>query len=226
MEVWESAKLLFNYKKVEGVFKKELPNADFRTGLTILIVSALLAAGIALGSTLETAYFGAYTYNIVSEIIDVGHAEILLENYIPIALFLLLFMAPFIVIFGIAYEWIAYQIFRIIGGKGTFKQQFYLSSFVSLPIAASTLISFLVPLPFLTLIAMLAMILVSLYFLLYVNPKAYQLVHNIRFVHAFLVVAALFIPRFLVFTFMLSEAGSFFGLPETLPYEITGVEYV
>ncbi len=219
--VWGSSKSLFSYGRIGETFKAELPHSDFRLGLAVFAVAAILTAVLASVSKVEEAHFGVFTYNTVAEIADIGQAVLDTGLLLQFALFQFLFIAPFSMVFSLVYERIAYQIFRLIGGKATFAQQYYLASIIGLAMAISTALGLLVPLPCLGPLAGLAFILITLYFVIFVSSKAYEIAHQLPFVHTLIIVLVLLLPRAIVMSFILIEATALFGLPEY--YNISGV---
>ncbi len=218
--VWGSSKSLFSYKRITEAFKAELPHADFRSALAVFALAAVLTALLASVSKVEEVHFGIFTYNTVAEIAEIGQAVVDTNLLLQFALFQFLFIAPFSMVFSLVYEGIAYRIFRLIGGKATFEQQYYLASIIALSMAISTGLGLLIPLPCLGPLAGIAFILITLYFVIYVSSKAYEVMHQLPFVHTLIVVLVLLVPRAIVITFVMIEASALFGLPEY--YSISG----
>jgi hypothetical protein len=221
--IWECAKALFKYDKIEETLKGEIANADLRRGIYVFVGAALLSAIIAIGISAEAMYLVAFEYNTLADMAGGGEAIVQWENLIPFGLFELLFLVPFGIVFSLVYEGVSYQLLRLSGGRGTFAQQYYLSAVVALAIAISSAIGLVAPLPCLQLVGLVALVGLTLYFLFYVSVKAYEVVHDVSFLHAFVIVVLLVVPRFLVMAVIANTVAGLFGLPELMPYQISGV---
>jgi len=128
---------------------------------------------------------------------------------------------PFGVIFQLGYERAIYQIFKIIGGKATFAQHYYVSAIMAMSFAILSFLGLVAPLPCIGITAVVAIIILSAYFILYVNAKAYEIAHKIPFIHALVVILIFLIPRLLIVGFVMTAAGNALGVPGY--YEISGV---
>ena len=215
--ILKCAKSLFHYNKAQHTLKQELPNANIRLALTVFLAAALISAILAVAIAAASMYMTAFEYGTLSEASNIDEPEIQWKDLVPVALFQFLFLVPFSLVFGLAYEGIAYHAIRITGGKGTFTQQYYLSSLVALSLTLSLVLGFLTPVPCLQILAVLALMVLALYFTFFVNAKAYQVVHDISYPHAFAIVLLLIIPGLLVILFAISVASAFFGLPAFVP---------
>ena len=219
--VWESSKSLFNYKKVESTLEAERPKASIRLAIIIMAIAALITAALTVLSTIEAALFGTYAYNTMAEVVDIGEATFNIEPLIPFILFQFVFLAPFSLVYGLAFEGITFKILKLLKGKADFSQHLYLSSIVTLGIAIATVLSLLAPLPCLQYIGAFGLIGLVAYFMTYVSIKAYEAAHRLPLLPVIAVVAVLLIPRLALMIFILQEASEFFGIPEA--YEISGV---
>jgi hypothetical protein len=219
--VWKSSKSLFHHKKVEETFNAELPNANLRGAIIIIAVATLLSSGISAISTVEAAFFGAYEYNVVSEVADIGHAEFEIEPLIPFILFQLFFLAPFSLIYVIGFEGVTFKILKLIGGKADFSGHLYLSAIGTLALAMASILILLAPLPYIQFFAAVGLILFTVYFVTYVTAKAYEAAHKLPLLHVIAVVVLMLVPRLVLMQIILKMAAGFFGIPEV--YEISGV---
>jgi hypothetical protein len=184
MRILDNSKNLFNYSKVEKSLKGELENADFRLALYVFLAAGLISAVLAVAGAATALYMGAYTYDTLSEITDIGQIEIQWEVLLPIALYQVL-LVPLGIVLSLGYEGAAYKIFRLTGGRGTFEKQFYISSLVMLSIAFASALNILISVPFFQILAVLVLLGLAIYFVFYVSVKAYEIVHDISGLHAF-----------------------------------------
>ena len=212
--LWQSATNLFHYRKIEKTMEDELPNADLRLAVMVIVAAGILSSMISILINLESIHLINFTYEVASEITAEPAPQISFDQLVPFALFQLLFNVPFIVLFTLVYEGIMFKILKALKGKATFMQQFYLSSIVMFAVALSSGVGLLLPLPCLQLLGIVAMIVLTVYFSLYVSARAYQVAHRIPFVHSFIVVALLLLPRFILMSVVVNAAAVFFGLPE------------
>jgi hypothetical protein len=219
-KVWNSAKLLFDYKKINKTFEEALPNADFRIGLVAFILAGFIGSAVAAISKFEEVHFGIYTYNTFSEVAEIGTVALDTEPIIKFAMLQLLIAFPFGVIFHLGYERVIYQIFKMVGGKATFAQHYYVSAIMAMAFAMVSFLGLLAPLPCLGVTAVVAIIILTLYFILYVNARAYEIAHKIPFAYALIAILVFLIPRLLIITFVMTFAGNALGIPEY--YEING----
>lgn len=219
--VWESTMRLFKHGQVEDTFKAELPKAQMRLALMVVLSSSILMAALAIFILLEQINLLDYAYDAaggreieVPQLVGEGQVHIF-------ALFQLLFNVPFFVLFTFVYEGLAYGIFRASGGEGRFEGQLYLSSLVVLAMALTSGLGLLMPLPCIDILAFLALTVLTLYLTLFVQVKAYQVVHGISFLHGLTVVALLLVPRYLALFALTNAASALFGLPQ--PLDLGGV---
>lgn len=218
--IWASAKRLFYPLGVEKALKQELPRTDLRLGIYVFLAAALVSAILTTAVASWSIYMAAFEYKVLAEVSDIGKTEIWWGDLAPVALFQFLFMVPFSLVFSLVYEGIIYKIMRLTGGKGGFTKQYYLSSLVAFSLAMSLALGFLLPVPCFWLLAVLGILLLTLYFTFYVNVKAYQLVHGVSYLHALVIVLLLVIPKLLAIMFVANKIAILFGLSE---FSLVGV---
>lgn len=212
-KIWENAKKLFYYSKIEDTVEEEITKADIKIGLVVFFISAAFVSVISLVASIESFYLIEHSYESLKEN-NIEEIEVLsMDNVISLSLFYFLFCVPFFMLLSLVYEGLVYGAMKITGGKGTFAQQYYLSSIVALALATSTILILLVPLPCLNAMALFALLILSLYFTLFVNIKVYEIVHDITFLHSFVIVVILLIPRLLVTMLVINAVSMFFELP-------------
>ncbi|MBU0532216.1 hypothetical protein KKB44_01855 [Candidatus Micrarchaeota archaeon] len=213
--LWERIISLFDYSKVETVLKEELPKAEMKTALSLILIAAVFGSLISVLTLLETMQLVNFSYDMASDLTVTQQPQITISELVPFILFQFLFNAPFFVVFGLVYEAISYGIIKTTGGRGTFTQQYHLSAIVMSALMLTSTLSFLLPLPCLQIFAFLGLLLLTLYFIFFVSVKAYGIVHDISFLHALTIVVILTVPRFVLLVTLTNEAAMLFGLPQT-----------
>lgn len=219
--IWNSAKDLFHYEKVEKTLKKEIPHAGVKKAFVVLVSSSLLLALVAIAVLLETWHMINYLSDLVAESAVAFPPPVTMDEIVPFIMFMVLFNMPFFIIYTFLYEGVVYGVMKATGGRATFAQQFYLSSIATLSLVFVSGLVLLTPVPCLNLLGTIALVVLSLYFILYVNVKVYQTVHDVEFAHSFLVVAVLLVPKLWLMLTASNAAAAFFGLPQSI--DLSGV---
>jgi hypothetical protein len=221
--IWGSARALFHHGRIEDTLRKELPNSDLRLALMVVLVSGILLSLLSIATNIERIYMINYAIDVASEAAVEAPPPMAFGDIAPYAIFQLLFNVPFFILFAFIYEGIVFALMKITGGEGAFAQQFYLSSLVTLAWGIASGLSLLLVFPCIDMLAALALTVLTLYFLLIVNVKAYGMVHRISFLHGLVVVVALLVPRFWVLITVPAIVAGLLGLPQ--PFGLSGVEY-
>lgn len=219
--IWESSKSLFNYKKVEDTFNAELPKADLRIAILVLAVAALLSSGLSALSTVEAALFGTYEYNTVSEVSEIAPVDFDITPLVPFIIFQFLFLAPFSLVYGVAFEGAAFKILKLFKGKADFREHLYLSAIGALSLSMASALILLAPLPCFQFFGAVGLIVLTVYFVTYVTAKAYETAHKLPLLPIVALVLLMLVPRLLLMQFILRIVAGFFGIPES--YDISGV---
>jgi len=183
-EGWKGSKELFNHKKVDRTYDRMLPKASLSIGLALFLAACLISSFIVLVSIISQAYFSAFTNDSAGmdgKDAQAQHAVMARFNEsigqiiesVPISLFLC--------VLG---EGVVFCLARFSGGRGAISGQFYLSSVAALGRAVASALAVLAVVPIFGWIAALASVILLLYFILLVTPKAYVSAHRIGFYHA------------------------------------------
>jgi len=210
---WDAAKGLLYPDRAEGVLKDSVKRTNLRLALLIFGLAALITLLLAMLAMLESLGLAQYTADTMAEVTGIpAQAEdstVLnavafhqAAMYIPITLILL--AAHELLVFGMA---------RATGGTGRLDQQLYLSSLVSLSVAFVSVAYLVLPLPCLNVAAGVALIIWSAYLVLYVNTKAYALVHDLSFTHAFVINVIPLVLRLTAIYFISSALATELGIP-------------
>lgn len=186
--IWAGVQALFNYKNIDATLKELLPGAGLRSAILLFVLGLLLSAFLGLAVSIEVEYFKAFTYDTLADAGMVTEQAFNMAGVWSLAAFLLLFGVPFGMLLGVLQEGAAYYLIRLSGGKGSFVQQYYLTAVIGMSLAASNAVLFLVPVPCAGFLAAVLWIALALYFAFYVRCKAYELVHDISLLHAFVIV--------------------------------------
>jgi hypothetical protein len=190
---WETAKSLFSPWKADETLRKRIPEADLRAALLISGAAVILGAVLYLLIYAETLYFAAFSYTALSKAVGGPVPQPDFSSLDPFAVFLLL-SAALTLLLGFFQDGIVYYALRLTGGKGTFTQQYYLSSFVALAMAISSSIMVFGPVPCLGAPVALAYLVMVLYFMFVVRCRAYATVHDLTYTHVLIVVFLSCIP--------------------------------
>ncbi len=222
-ESWDAAQNVFyflrftkssrRYKSLDEVLAPILRLSDMRLAITLLILSGAVLSVIALATTFLSMQLANFASDALTQVSGIPQESITLANLGPIVAYQLILYFPVNLIVAIAYEAVAYAIFRSSGGEGTFTQQLYMASVTGLSLALATLLSLASPLPCFQLVAGVALVAATVYILLYVNPKMYVIVHRIGFAHALLVSVLLTIPKLIVLALASDYLAVAMGFP-------------
>ena len=217
-ELWDSSTRLFNPKKVEETFKAEIPKASIRRAWIVLAVAVILSVVISIINMVEAAHFSIFTYETLAEVADLDGIQI---DWSPFWLFVvsrIVILIPSMLAIMYVSERLNYEVLKRTGGKGVFKEQFYLVSLIAFALMISSSLLFIAPVPCIGAPVIILFGLISLYFGIFVTGKAYQAVHGIGLWHAIIVVIVMNIPR-MISMFLVYEIFVILGLPD-LPFEL------
>ncbi len=205
-------------KSIDDVLRPLLPLADLRLAIVIIVISGVLTAFLALVTTYESMQLANFAADALTQVTGIGQESLSWANLVPIAVFQLLLYVPINLAVTLAYEGLAFGILKVTGGKGTFPQHLYMASVVGLSMAFASALSLFAPLPCLQIVAGIALVIVTLYLLLYVEPKAYMLVHEVSFWHALAVTIILTIPKLVALAFITNALALLMGFPAPINY--------
>lgn len=208
--IWKSSK---QYKNIDDVLKPLLPLADMNLALVLLILSGVILTFFAFLTTYESAQLANFASDTFTQVTGMAQTKLTLDSIMPIAVFQFALYIPFNLILILGYEALAYWIFKITGGKGTFTQQLYMSSVVTLSLSLASVLSLLTPIACLQIVGAIALVILTLYISLYVNPKAYSIVHNISFNHSLAVALVLDIIKIFALALAMNTIAMAVGLP-------------
>lgn len=219
---WETAKSLFDYRNANERLGQRLPEADLRAAVAVFVAAMLVGAALSFVIYAETLYFAAFTYKVLSEAIGGPAPEPDFSTLGPFAIFLLL-TAPLTLLVGFFQDGIAYYALRLTGGRGTFTQQYYLSSFVTLATAMSSSIMVFGPVPCLGTPAVIAYLVVAIYLMFVVRCRAYATIHDISYMHALTIVFLCCIPAVVALLYANGAVAGALQIPQAQLYNLTNM---
>ncbi|MFH1261037.1 MAG: hypothetical protein ABII39_03805 [Candidatus Micrarchaeota archaeon] len=206
---------MFHYNKVDGVVQEEKDKGSMKEAFLIFLASFILSALILVGVNALNIYIFEYEYNsLVADGVTMDDPGISWDMLGNIILAQFIFFVPFGILLSTASEGITFYLFRFTGGKGQFKQQYYLAALVSLSAIMASTVGFLLILPCIKIIVVFALAIISLYYALFVGVKAYQIIHDVTYLHAFVISVVMLIIRTGILTIIMKGVATIFGLPD------------
>ena len=205
-------------KRIEEVLQPLMPLAELRLALGLVLLSGVLLFLIALSTTLVSLQLANFASDALTQVTGVAQQGLTLANLAPVAAFQFVLYVPLNLAITLIYEGLAFGIIRLTGGKGTFAQQLYLSSVAGLSMSFASVLSLFAPLPCIQVVAGIALVLLTLYILLFVIPKAYTLVHGIGFNHAFAITIILTILKLVALALITNVLAVAMGFPAPISY--------
>jgi len=222
LKAWQDAKGLFDYRQADTTLAGALPGARFYGALAIIAAAGIIACAITMATNLEAAYLANFMIDTLREA-GMGTVEhITAAGLAPMMAANFLLIVPFGIAYEIAVAAASFSILRLMGGKGTLAAHFQLYSLVFLAQSMVTVLALAIPLPCLNMLAMVAMVVITIYLCVYVRAKAYVAVHQVPFAYALALAGVLLIGNTVVITCVTNALAAFFGLPQ-IPINILGV---
>lgn len=215
-KTWGAAKAVFYPKKVSETLEGVFPEADARLAWSVFILAAIITAAIALCTTYESVQLANFNSDTIASVTGTAIPHVSNVEIYQLVILEMILTLPLALVFVPVYEYSAYLLMKASGGKGTFKQQLYMSSIVALAIAFVNLLNFIAPLPCFPLIVAIAEIILLAYLVLYVSAKIYSRVHNIGYVHALIIVAVLTLIKLAITFLILNYIAGYLGVPSLL----------
>jgi hypothetical protein len=120
---------------------------------------------------------------------------------------------PFGICSDIAAVALSFSLLRLTGGKGTLETHFQLSAVVSLAYSMSLVLALFSPLPCLQIVAVVALLIIEAYLLIYVLAKAFVAVHGVSLGHGLVIAAMVMIIRLVVLAAVSNSLALAMGLP-------------
>src|SRR5512143_924293 len=206
------------FKSMDEVLRPLLPLSDLRLAIALILISGLVITFLAFVTTYESMELANFAADALTQVTGIGQESLTWANLAPIAVFQLLLYVPINLVVTLVYDALAFGILKATGGKGAFPQHMYLASVVGLSMAFASALSLFAPLPCLQIVAGAALAVVTLYLLLYAEPKAYMIVHDVTFWHALAVTILLTIPKLVALAFITNALAIIMGFPAPINY--------
>lgn len=222
---WESAAGLFDYTKAGDVLASALPHADADMAAWVVLISNLIIFLIAAFAIASSGYLANFESQTVTGITGAVEPTVHLSDYTAPLTLLFLVNVPVATILFLLTEWCAFKAFRILGGKGTFAQQLYLSSIVGLAGAFASILNVMSPIMCLQLLGGIALILIDVYLALFVASKAYATAHQLPFFQGLVVSVVVSVLRVIVILAVMNFTAGLLGMPNqiVLPFDSANV---
>ena len=201
---WETSKSLFDYRKADEAMRLVVPHASIRNAVIVFVAAAAILAVLSLVIYAESIYFAAFTFKVLAETLGSPAAEPDFGALGPFALFVII-SAPLGLLAASIQDGLIYYALRFTGGRGTFTQQYYLSSFVALAMTMSSAILLLTVVPCIGALALLVQYLLMFYLTFVVRCRAYAAIHGLSYGHVLVMVFLSCLPL-IAAIFMVSGA--------------------
>jgi hypothetical protein len=216
MKPWDSAKLLFNYREIDGALEKAIPDADMRLAVEVFILAGLITFIMSVVAIVGSAYIANAESATIQDAIGVAQPRLEpIALAAPIVLSFIIYM-PVSILLALALEYCAFRILRMIGGKATFAQQLYLSSLVALATAFASGFYIFFPIPCLQLFGAICLIIVNTYLALIVAGRAYSIAHRIGPIPGFMTTLMMALIKLVAIFLIINSVAPLLGLPQQM----------
>jgi len=196
VEAWESGKSFFVPANRAEAESFAASGNDARLGVAAIVLGGLAIFVIGVLYSLESVYVGNLLLETLSDVTGTAQPRFDIAVLAPSAAFQFLLYAVLGTIITIAYEGVAFLLFRLSGGSGTLARQLHAGGVIWLAAAISLGASLLLPLPCLQWIGVASMAALTLvYTLLFMGARINSRVHDVSAVHSGIIVLLLIGPR-------------------------------
>lgn len=209
----EAARNLLYPDRAAAALSDSVQRADTRLAMLIFGLAALITFLLSAFTMFESLWVAQYMADTMASMTD---SPVQIEGSGMISSLIVhqaIISIPVALVFLAAHELLVFGMARATGGRGRLDQQLYLSSLVSLSVAFASAVYLFTPLPCLNIAAMAALLIWSAYLALYVNPKAYALVHGVSFLHAFIMNIVPLALRVAAVAFLSGALATALGIP-------------
>ncbi len=183
---WESAKALFDRRRIDDAIKGEMPLATKRSALLVMTSATLFLALVGILVSLSNIYFANFMNETLSTALNtLPPVPVGVWQALPASTGFNLTFAVITFIAGFVFEGVIFFLFRALGSKATFWQQFQASAIVAAASSMASTLVILTSIPCLNLFVGIGFFILLAYLALYVRIKAYAIVHQTSFASAF-----------------------------------------
>jgi hypothetical protein len=185
IHAWDFTKSLFDLNNLEKNIKEEIPKGRGRYGLPSYGAGILLFLfSLFILSTLSIVFYG-FLYDTLSDsyFVVTSKPEITYGFFITSVIYFGLLMFPYLFIGSLIYQGCIFALLKLMGSKGSFKKQYFVTSYIALALGVGSL-GFIVSsilgvfLPCLNLFFLLIFLGAGLYLVFYVQGKMLVEIHK------------------------------------------------
>lgn len=176
--VWRTTVRLADFRNGEAAFRDALKGSDIRLAAAVILLAGIYSVCVSTLVSVLTLYVDRYFY--VFNGYAVPEIEITLGLLWPYIAYFGGFVLPVGLFTIVIEQGAAYQMIRILGGKGAFGDQLYIYSFLSLAMALGStgmLLAFFPCIGFLALLSL--MLLITIYVPVYLQARMLSVVHGV-----------------------------------------------
>jgi hypothetical protein len=203
---WKFMISLFNYEKLDANIREEIPKGRGRYGLPSYGAGILLFLfSLFILSTLSIVFYG-FLYDTLSDSYFVvpSKPEITYGVFISSLIYLGVLMFPYLSIGSLIYQGFIYALLKLMGSKGSFRKQYFITSYIALALGFGSL-GFIVSsilgvfLPCLNIFFFLIFLGAGLYLVLYVQGKMLVEIHKTSLMIAIITILIVSIGSLIAF---------------------------
>lgn len=215
---WESAKNLFYPDRMDATLQEALKRADVVLAGRLVLLACLIALACCLLMSFESMKLAEYMAQTFADMVGIPAPVADPMDLAKLVVFYLVLQVPIPLTTVYLQEIAAFRLMRLTGGKGTFAQQFYLSSIITLSLSFLAVFYLFIPLPALPCVVIPAIFLVGAYLAFYVNCKAYALVHGTGYLHALAIYLPLSVLRMIMLYYVGDALTGMLDPPQVILY--------
>lgn len=229
---WKLMLDLFDFKNLEQTIREEVPKGRGRYGIPNFGAGILLFLfSLFMLSVLAILYSG-FMYDALSEsyFVVTQKPELTYGFFISSAIYFGLLLFPYLFFGSFIYQALIYAIVRMMGGKGDFKKQYFITSYVALTLGVGT-IGFIIAsilgffLPCLNLFFLLVYFVASIYLVFFAQARMLMILHRSSYIICATAILITSIGSVLAFIGVNYLIGHFGLLPDfTATFTIEGIE--
>ena len=216
---WKFMTSLFNYEKLDSVIRDEIPHGRGRYGLPSYAAGIMLALFTLFMLTVITILTYEFFFDKLSEsyFSVTTKPNLSYGFFISSLIYFGLILLPYLSIGSLLYQSVVYALIRLFGGKGGYKKQYFITSYVTLALgvlALGFIPSFMIGvfLPCFFIFYPLIFIITSIYLIFYVQAKMIMILHKTKLaptIVAILIATILSVLAFIVINLIVNHYGLF-----------------
>jgi hypothetical protein len=210
---------LFNFERLESNIRDEIPRGRGRYGIPSYAAGIMLALFTLFMLTVITILTYEFFFDELSEsyFSVTQKPELTYGFFISSFIYFGLILFPYLSIGSLLYQSVIFAIIRLLGGRGSYKKQYFITSYVTLALGVLSLgfiPSFLIGvfLPCLFIFYPLIFIITGMYLVFYVQTKMIMILHKSQFAPslvAIIIATILSVLAFIVVNLIIDHFGLF-----------------